>query len=97
MDHPEGARPQRADRVGFDPRVRPEFHRAQLGSDGGLLVIRAHDDALGLSGLAPAALRDSRKGKDIIHRLDGLCRQSIYGRLAGYEDVNEAGRLGLDL
>lgn len=25
-----------------------------------------------------------------VHRLDGLFRQSVYGRLAGYEDVNDA-------
>lgn len=30
------------------------------------------------------------------HRLDGLFRQSLCGRLAGYEDVNEADRLALD-
>lgn len=49
MDQPEGAGLQRADRVDFDPRVRPEFRGTQLSSDGGLLVMRELDDALGLS------------------------------------------------
>jgi len=53
MDHPEGSGSGRADRVDFDPRVRLEG--TQLSSDGGLLVIREIDDALGLSGLASAA------------------------------------------
>jgi len=62
MDHPEGAGSQRSDRVEFDPRVRLEFRGTQLGSDGGLLVMRELDDALGLSDLASDALHDSRRG-----------------------------------
>jgi len=96
MDHPEGAGLQRADRVDFDPRVRLEFRGTQLSSDGGLLVMSELDDALGLSDLASAALRDTRSGKNTVHRLDGLFRQSVFGRLAGYDDVNDADRLALD-
>lgn len=96
MDHPEGAGYQRADQVDFDPRVRLEFRGTQLSSDGGLLVMRELDDALGLSDLASAALRDSRRGKNTVHRLGGLFRQSVYGRLAGYEDVNDADLLAID-
>jgi hypothetical protein len=44
--------------------VRLEFRGTQLSSDGGLLVMRELDDALGLSDLAAAALRDSRTGKN---------------------------------
>jgi hypothetical protein len=91
-----GAGSQRGDRVDFDPRVRLEFRGTQLSSDGGLLVMRELDDALGLSGLASASLCDNRRGKNTVHRLDGLFRQSVYGRLAGYEDVNDADRLALD-
>ncbi|HGM4354037.1 TPA: transposase, partial [Pseudomonas aeruginosa] len=96
MDHPEGAGSKRADRVEFDRRVHVEFRGAQLSSDGGLLVMRELDDALGLSDLAAKALRDTRRGKNTVHRLDGLFRQSVFGRLAGYEDVNDADRLALD-
>jgi len=96
MDHPEGARETGDGRLGFDRRVRLEFRGTQLSSDGGLLVMRELDDALGLSGLASEAIRDNRTGKNTVHRLDGLFRQSVYGRLAGYEDVNDADRLALD-
>ena len=96
MDHPEGAGSERCDRVDFDRRVRLEFRGAQLSSDGGLLVMRELDDALGLSDLASWALCDNRRGKNTVHQLDGLFRQSVYGRLAGYEDVNDADRLALD-
>jgi hypothetical protein len=74
MDHPEGAGSQRAARIDFDRCVRVEFRGAQISSDGGLLVMRELDDALGLCHLAAAALRDTRRGKNTIHRLDGLFR-----------------------
>lgn len=96
MDHPEGADLQWADRVDFDRRVQLEFNGTQLSSDGGLLVMRELDDAPELSNLALAALHDTRTGKNSVHRLDGLFRQSVFGRLAGYEDVNDADRLALD-
>lgn len=96
MDHPVGTDLRRADRVDFDPRVRVEFRGTQLSSDGGLLAMRELEDALGLSGLAPAAIWDSRRRKNTTHRLDGQFWQSVYGRLAGYKDVNDADRLALD-
>jgi len=96
MDRLEGAGSWGADRVDFGSRVRLEFRGTQLSSDGGLLVLRELDDPLGLSDLASLALCDSRPGKNTLHRLDGLFRQSVYGRLAGYEDVNDADRLALD-
>ena len=71
MDHPEDASSERGDRVDFDRRVRVQFRGAQISSDGGLLVMRELDDALGLSNLATAALRDTRTGKNTLHRLDG--------------------------
>ncbi|MEZ5911638.1 MAG: transposase [Paracoccaceae bacterium] len=86
MDHLEGAGLARGDRVDFDRRVRLEFRGAQISSDGGLLVMRELDDVLGLSNLASGAETAARK--NTLHRLDGLFRQSVFGRLAGYEDVN---------
>jgi hypothetical protein len=38
----------------------------------------------------------TRTGKNGRHRLAGLLRQSVFGRLAGYEDVNDAERLCRD-
>jgi hypothetical protein len=96
MDHPEGAGLLRADRVDFDTRVRLEFRGTQLSSDDGLLVMRELDVALGLSDPTATALRDTRRGKNTVHRLDGLFRQLVFGRLAGDEDVNDADQLALD-
>ena len=83
-------------RVTFDRRIKLEFHGARITSDGGLIAYRELDDALGLTGTAASALAESRRGKNIRHRLLGLLRQAVYGRLAGYEDVNDAERLARD-
>src|SRR6476469_9368381 len=83
-------------RVAFDRRLKLEFHGTRITSDGGLLAYRELDDALGLTATAVSALAEGRRGKNIRHRLLGLLRQAVYGRLAGYEDVNDAERLARD-
>src|ERR671926_592499 len=83
-------------RVAFDRRLKLEFHGARITSDGGLLAYRELDDALGLTATAASVLAEGRRGRNIRHRLLGLLRQAVYGRLAGYEDVNDAERLARD-
>jgi hypothetical protein len=83
-------------RLDFDPRVRLEFHGSKISSDGGLLLYRELDNALGLFNKTVRFLRDTRKGKNGVHTLMGLLRQSVFSRLAGYEDVNDAARLSRD-
>jgi hypothetical protein len=83
-------------RVAFDRRIKLDFHGARITSDGGLLAYRELDDALGLTTMGTSVLAEGRRGKNIWHRLLGLLRQAVYGRLAGYEDVNDAARLARD-
>ena len=83
-------------RVEFDRRLKLEFHGSKITSDGGLLAFRELDDALGLTELAGSVLADNRTGRNSRHSLIAQFRQSVFGRLAGYEDVNDADRLGHD-
>lgn len=83
-------------RVGFDRRLKLEFHGSHITSDAGLLPFRDLDDALGLTEIAATALSDIRTGKNGRHSLIAQFRQSLFGRVAGYEDVNDADRLAKD-
>ena len=94
--HPSGESKIPHLRVDFDRRLKLEFHGSRITSDGGLLAYRELDDALGLSEGAGGLFQDSRTGKNGWHGLTGLFRQSVFGRLGGYEDVNDADRLGRD-
>jgi hypothetical protein len=96
MAYPMGEAKLEPLRVDFDRRIKLEFHGARITSDGGLLAYGELDDAVGLLDMAAAALSDGRRGKNTRHRLAGLLRQSVFGRLAGYEDVNDAERLARD-
>jgi hypothetical protein len=46
--------------------------------------------------MAADVLADPRTGRNGRHSLIAQLRQSVFGRLAGYEDVNDADRLGRD-
>jgi hypothetical protein len=83
-------------KLNFDSKVRLEFRGATITSDAGLLACRELDDALSLTDSAGDFLRDGRTGKNIRHKLIPLLRQSIYSRLAGYDDTNDADRLSQD-
>ena len=61
-----------------------------------LLGYRELDDALGLIEIAGETRADARTGRNGRRARVGLLRQSVFGRLAGYEDVNDAERLRHD-
>jgi F0F1-type ATP synthase alpha subunit len=82
--------------LSFNSSLKVDFQGSRVTSDGGLILVRELDERLGLSELMDRHLSDSRRGKNIQLPLADLLRQSIYSRLAGYEDVNDAARLSQD-
>jgi hypothetical protein len=54
------------------------------------------DERLGLEKLIEEHLSDSRQGLNKQFTLSDLLRQSVYSRLAGYEDLNDAERLAAE-
>jgi hypothetical protein len=96
MGDPAGEADQGALRLDFDRRLLLQFCGSTITSDAGLLAYRELDDTLRLTDTGAETLADARTGKNGRHRLAGLLRQSVFGRLAGYEDVNDAERLCRD-
>jgi hypothetical protein len=96
MADPTGESKSEALRLDFDRRLILQFRGSAITSDAGLLPYRELDDAVGLTDAGAETLADARTGKNGRHRLAGLLRQSVFGRLAGYEDVNDADRLCRD-
>ena len=96
MANPAGESNDEVLKLDFDRRLMLQFRGSVVASDAGLLAYRELDDALGLSTMAGETLVDARTGRNGRHALVGLLRQSVFGRLAGYEDVNDAERLRHD-
>jgi hypothetical protein len=88
-ENPAGEVKNDALKLQFDRHLRLEFRGAKVTTDAGLLAVRELDGALGLTEMAGEMIRDNRTGRNVQHELTGLIRQSVYARLAGYEDVND--------
>jgi len=82
--------------LSFNCSLRVDFQGSRVTSDGGLIVVRELDERLGLGDLIAQHLTDARRGKNTQLPLADLLRQSVYSRIAGYEDVNDAERLSQD-
>jgi hypothetical protein len=85
MANPAGESNDGALKLDFDRRLMLQFRGSVVTSDAGLLAYR-------VTTMAGEILADARTGKNGRHALVGLLRQSVFGRLAGYEDVNDAER-----
>ena len=82
--------------LSFNASLKVDFQGSRVTSDGGLILVRELDERLGLGDLIAKYLTDARQGKNTQLPLADLFRQSVYTRMAGYEDVNDAERLSQD-
>jgi len=76
--------------------LKIDFQGSRVTSDGGLILVRELDERLGFGELIAQHLTDLRRGKNTQLPLADLLRQSVYSRIAGYEDVNDAELLSQD-
>lgn len=67
-----------------------------MTSDGGLILVRELNKRLDLEKLIEEHLSDSQQGLNKQFTLSDLLQQSVYSRLAGYEDLNDAEGLAAD-
>ena len=81
--------------LSFNSSLKVDFQGSRVTSDGGLVLVRELDERLGFGELIARHLADPR-GKNSQLPLADLLRQSVYSRLAGYEDLNDAERLSQD-
>jgi hypothetical protein len=82
--------------LSFNASLRVDFQGSRVTSDGGLILVRELDERLGSGDLIARHLTDSRHGKNTQLPLADLLRRSVYSRIAGYEDVNDAERVSQD-
>jgi len=82
--------------LSFNASLKIDFQGSRVTSDGGLILVRELDERLGFGELIEQHLTDSRRGKNTQFPFVDLLRQSVYSRLAGYEDLNDAQRVSQD-
>ena len=90
-----GERQNQAFQLSFNASLKVDFQGSRVTSDGGLILVRELDERLGFGELIEQHLND-RRGTNTRLPLADLLRQSVYSRLAGYEDMNDAKRLSQD-
>ncbi len=79
--------------LSFTPPLKVDFQGSRVTSDSGLLLVRESDERLGLNAIVTHNIIEDRRGKNTQLPLPDLLRQSIYSRVAGYEDLNDADRI----
>src|SRR5450756_1692156 len=91
-----GERQNQPFQLSFNGSLKVDFQGSRVTSNGGLILVRELDERLGFSELIGQHLTDLRQGKNTQLPMADLLRQSVYSRLAGYEDMNDADRLCQD-
>jgi hypothetical protein len=80
----------------FSRQVSVRFDERQLSTEGGGLLLRETDRKIGLLSRVSKCFSDHRHPVWIVHELNELLAQRIYGLALGYEDVNDHEELRRD-
>ena len=91
-----GEKHNRPFQLSFNASLKTDSQGSRITSAGGLILVRELDERLAFGEIIPQQLTDSRRGRNTQLPLAYLFRQSVYSRIAGYEDVNDAERHSQD-
>ncbi len=80
----------------FSKPVFAAFDEPATTSDGGAILLRALDTALGVTERLAEAMFDGRQAGKVVHDLLDLVRQRVYGLACGYADCNDSARVAHD-
>lgn len=80
----------------FGKPVVARFDQPDSSSDGGAILLKACDERLGLTQALSECLHDARQQSKVEHSFLDLVRQRIFAIACGYEDCNDAARVGED-
>ena len=80
----------------FEKPMAIEFTRPGQSSDGGIVLLKAIDERLGLTERLAAAIRDTRQAGKVVHPIVTMLRERIFGIACGYPNGNDAARLTAD-
>ena len=78
-------------------KIVSEFTGGDVTSDGGSLLLRAIDQRLQLTEQLLKIIPDKRNPDYIVHSMESLLKQRIYGIALGYEDLNDHTTLRYDI
>ena len=94
--HPVGEKQTKPFQLGFNGFLKVAFQGSRVTSDGGFDSGPRVGRALGTGSTYRAVLDRPTGHTNTRFPLADLLRQSVYSRLAGYEDVNDAERVSAD-
>jgi hypothetical protein len=80
----------------FPKPITARFDVEHASTDGGALVLKAVDAALGLTAAMAGGIYDRREPGKIQQPLVDLIRQRVFGLACGYTDCNDAARVADD-
>ncbi len=77
----------------FRKALTAVFDVPDATSDGGAILLKAADARLGLTDHLARCLSDRRQAGKVVHGLDELLSQRVFGIACGYPDTNDTARL----
>jgi len=77
--------------------IEVDFSGGDLSSEGGVVLLRRLDQRLGLTRAAARALGDERRSASVVHSVQDMVAQRIYGLCMGWSDVCDHNTLRQDL